>query len=692
MDVLPPNSSLVYAKTVPITIKHISQQQQNSNTPANNISGNGLPTSATTGGLVGLRSSTIPSDRFHHEEKGHGITVQIAMGTKNAGRLKCLEIRLTDDSDPFFLFSLDIGEDDFHALRSEQNLLVDFVQFPAKFIELLDLCIASGDDEFPKFLGQLTTEPSTSRLYSTFNIIETNTFKHITHLSLHFIPGNDIAIRQYLATLVKDYKTQTSTLKSQLSSTTNTLSAKLQEAESLNTRLTAELDSIKLIQAEQNTRLQLQHTEAISSERSRVAKEREEERRNLEREKRETEVRYEEQVGFAALVVNVSLLFEQLASQVKVLTQKVATLTTSNEHYKSHSQSLESSLTNANKQIAALQQDVIVARQDAERNGANGRQLDRARTELEAELRAAKERVRELERQERDTSDVARRAEDAVKSMAEQKAKLEDTLNLYKSSTARLEDSLSKATDEINKGNDIIRRLQSDLKAAKSKAKLRNVVTMQQEKLLDERHSTIEALQKEIADIRREIGRKEAEGSDKGKEVEELRAKVEELRQKVEDDNHVIEWLHKQLNEEALHRPMTGFASLNIGSEYKRPTSPTYRSRFPTTNGDSAMPSYNPLSSSTTLKYTPAGAAVGSLAGVGERYGASAGAALGGNGDPVLRRTSPVGRSGSVTGVGRSGSVAGVRGYGVGTGTGPAGKSGGLGAGSGVKSNYFPNA
>ena len=111
-------------------------------------------------------------------------------------------------------------------------------------------------------------------------------------------------------------------------------------------------------------------------------------------------------------------------------------------------------------------------------------------------------------------------------------------MNLYKSSTARLEDSLTKATEEINKGNDIIRRLQSDLKAAKSKAKLKNVVTMQQEKLLDERQGTIEALQKELADIRREMGKKEAEGSDKGKEAEELRAKVEELRQKVEDDNH----------------------------------------------------------------------------------------------------------------------------------------------------------
>ncbi|KAJ3032713.1 hypothetical protein HDV00_007189 [Rhizophlyctis rosea] len=520
-----------------------------------------------------------------------------------------------------------------------------------------------------RFLAQLTTEPASSRLYSTFNIIETNTFKHITHLSLNYIPGNDTAIKKNIATLVKDFKSQTTSFKSQLASTTSTLTTKLQEAESLNARLAAELDSIKLVQAEQTTRLQLQHTEELAAERARVSREREEERRILEREKREIEVRYEE--------------------QLKSLTQKVATLTTSNGHLQSHSQSVETSLSNANKQLAALQQDLVVARQDAERNGANGRQLDRARTELEAELRAAKERVRELERQERDTSDVARRAEDAVNAMKEQKAKLEDTLNLYKTSTARLEDSLSKATEEINKGNDIIRRLQSDLKAAKSKAKLKNVVTMQQEKLLDERQAIIEALQKEVGDSRESLVRKEGECQEKGKEVDELRARVDELKAKVDDDNHVIEWLHKQLNEEALHRPTSGFAGLTLGADYKRSTSPTYRSRFPTstnplTSTDPVAPSFNPLASSTTLKYTASG--VGGLATAGGYTGTGYSMAN----DPILRRTSPVGRAAGV-GVGRAGSAAGIRGFGTGTGTGTkVGSGAGVGGGA-VKSNYFPS-
>ena len=57
---------------------------------------------------------------------------------------RTLDVRLTDDSDPYFLHHLSIGEEDFHILRSEQSLLVDFEQFPVKFVELLDECVKSS--------------------------------------------------------------------------------------------------------------------------------------------------------------------------------------------------------------------------------------------------------------------------------------------------------------------------------------------------------------------------------------------------------------------------------------------------------------------------------------------------------------------------------------------------------------------
>jgi len=63
---------------------------------------------------------------------------------------KVLNIQITDPEDPFFLYTLEIGEDDFHVLKNEQNLLVDFQQFPISFTQLLDECIDSKFEDSPK--------------------------------------------------------------------------------------------------------------------------------------------------------------------------------------------------------------------------------------------------------------------------------------------------------------------------------------------------------------------------------------------------------------------------------------------------------------------------------------------------------------------------------------------------------------
>ena len=37
-----------------------------------------------------------------------------------------LKIELTDEQDPFFIYSLDISEQDYHILKNEQRIMVDF--------------------------------------------------------------------------------------------------------------------------------------------------------------------------------------------------------------------------------------------------------------------------------------------------------------------------------------------------------------------------------------------------------------------------------------------------------------------------------------------------------------------------------------------------------------------------------------
>jgi spindle assembly abnormal protein 6 len=83
------------------------------------------------------------------------------------------------------LYSLECGETEFHNLKNEQSLIVDFQAFPSKFIELLELC-AKKEEEVQRFFCVLCTGFANDAF---LNIIETNQFKQLTHLSLKFKAG-----------------------------------------------------------------------------------------------------------------------------------------------------------------------------------------------------------------------------------------------------------------------------------------------------------------------------------------------------------------------------------------------------------------------------------------------------------------------------------------------------------------------
>ena len=111
-----------------------------------------------------------------------------------------LRVQVTSETDPFFFHHMEVSEDEFQSLKVEQSILVDFAQFPDKFIELLEECIASRGEENPRFLAVLRVgadgEPDQN---SSLGVVETNKFKHLSHISLAFKPGDDASIKQYLA-------------------------------------------------------------------------------------------------------------------------------------------------------------------------------------------------------------------------------------------------------------------------------------------------------------------------------------------------------------------------------------------------------------------------------------------------------------------------------------------------------------
>ena len=127
------------------------------------------------------------------------LTIKITLSAaSSSSQQHTLTLELTDEANPQFLYTLECSEQDFHILKQEQQLLVDFQAFPQKFVELLDYC--RTDNGFLTVLNMgLSNE-------ANFCVVETNQFKALTHLSLKFKQGNDESIKKHLGTRIKEMK------------------------------------------------------------------------------------------------------------------------------------------------------------------------------------------------------------------------------------------------------------------------------------------------------------------------------------------------------------------------------------------------------------------------------------------------------------------------------------------------------
>lgn len=199
---------------------------------------------------VNLRLQTQAQQQVfnEHEKSSRIATIRVVVKLIThtvPNHRKELLLRLTDDNNWFFLYTLLLGEDDFSILRNSQGLLVDFNTFPNSLIALIKLCendsmnnnfINSTSNNTPikglnshremelNHLGNLTSStgnPNFNSSQYTLNLVqnekqpnspanliisETNAFRQIVHLNLKLMQGDDTDVKEYLAECLSNYK------------------------------------------------------------------------------------------------------------------------------------------------------------------------------------------------------------------------------------------------------------------------------------------------------------------------------------------------------------------------------------------------------------------------------------------------------------------------------------------------------
>ncbi|KAF7470520.1 spindle assembly abnormal protein 6-like [Marmota monax] len=444
------------------------------------------------------------------EERRINVRVSIELqSVSNPVHRKDLVIRLTDDTDPFFLYNLIISEEDFQSLKFQQGLLVDFLAFPQKFIDLLQQCTQEHVKEIPRFLLQLISPAAILDNSPAFlNVIETNPFKHLTHLSLKLLPGNDVEIKKFLAGCLKCSKT---------------LSEKIQELEKLRNEWESHTAS-----------LTNKHSQELTNEKEKALQVQVQYQQQHEQQKKDLEILHQRNI-------------HQLQNRLSELEALNKDLTERKYKGDSNIRELKAKLSGVEEELQRTKQEVLSLQRE-------NSTLDAECHEKEKHINQLQTKVAVLEQEIKDKDQLVLRTKEAFDTIQEQKVALEESGEKNQVQLGKLETTIKSLSAELLKANEIIKKLQGDLKTLMGKLKLKNTVTVQQEKLLAEKEEKLQKEQKELQDVGQSLRVKEQEVCKLQEQLEATVQKLEESKQLLKNNEKLITWLNKELNENQLVR------------------------------------------------------------------------------------------------------------------------------------------
>uniref|UniRef100_K7G361 SAS-6 centriolar assembly protein n=2 Tax=Pelodiscus sinensis TaxID=13735 RepID=K7G361_PELSI len=175
--------------------------------------------------------------------------------------------------------------------------------------------------------------------------------------------------------------------------------------------------------------------------------------------------------------------------------------------------------------------------------------LDAECHEKEKHINQLQTRVAVLEQEIKDKDQLIVRTKEVLDATQEKKVILEENTEKKQVHVGKLEATIKSLSAELLKANEIIKKLQGDLKTLMSKLKFKNTVTIQQEKLLAEKEEKLQKELRELQETVQSLRVKEQEVCKLQEQLETTVQKLEESKQLLKTNENVITWLNKQLNE-----------------------------------------------------------------------------------------------------------------------------------------------
>mmetsp|Transcript_99475 Transcript_99475/g.176515 ORF Transcript_99475/g.176515 Transcript_99475/m.176515 type:complete len:692 (-) Transcript_99475:218-2293(-) len=470
-------------------------------------------------------------------------SLTVRLRPDNAAHPRSMLLELTDESDLFFYHSLVLGEGDFHTLKSEQRLLVDFQSFPSQLVDLLRRCMESTSA--PANASPVSSGGSLQMLArldcgsggdSTFSIIESNQFRELTYIALRLRQGTDEAVKQYLAGKLRSYKTDNADLSERLRASEESLGQMRIQVEDLVSRARTATEERTHLERSMDANhqrdvavLRQEHARAVVDLQQAAS----EERTRIEAELRDLH--------------NKALSRAETAERM-------------HEDLQHQHHSLTSSSKSCRERLEASEVQLREARQEAQVMREQQKQLELLKFQHERELGERGVHLSSLQEQLAAKEQlVVNHASQHEQGSAQRRA-LEDSLAISKQQVHALEEKFNISAQEIAKGNQIIQSLRTTVKQLKSKLKLKNTALVQQEKSVSEFKQAGETSKHVIEEKEHELLRAREREERHQQDLEGLRKKLSEAHEVIKSNQDVIEYLNRQLTDRDLKAlsPMAG--------------------------------------------------------------------------------------------------------------------------------------
>ncbi|CAK4066420.1 unnamed protein product [Aphanomyces euteiches] len=474
------------------------------------------------------------------------LTIRMLNGQRTLNsnqKERVLRIEVTDDDEleTFFLYVWSVSEEEFHDLKHQQRLLVDFPKFATNFMDLLTCCLAkptllheSSSNHRPEgqaplsYLAVLNTNDQHMNGQSTFSIVETNAFKRLTHLSLQFTPGDDAEVKLYLAARLR----QTTHEKLQLIEDLTTTTDNLEATKASEVALQKEVDQARQLHAEQMNAAKMQFSDELTTQKESALKTLHETERMytnkiemlLAASKDEIDRLQAKIAEHEATIQSLSKLKYQNEMRIEQMGIQIAELEKSNQSNGTEIQKMK-------EQNKLLDQDVFAK--------------DKLLAHNESRLAA-------LQQQVLDKEEVIQKTSELLQSATNHKLEIEETLKMYKANHNAMQQKLELSIAEINKGNQIIEHIQQENQAFKSKLKMKSKILKQQELIVQEKQLQRDELAQQLKSLKNELALRDDQISLLQNKNNEFARKLEESNKLLASNQQVISWLNKEINEAQL--------------------------------------------------------------------------------------------------------------------------------------------